>query len=91
MNLNRRIAALERELAVSEPATLTMPDGRVVTLTGGGKHIVRLLGVVFEGSTPAQAAQLDSIRESTGSKEPGGGHLVDLIRSLLLSPVEEGL
>jgi hypothetical protein len=91
MNLNHRIAALEKELAVSEPAILIMPNGRVVPLTGGGKNLVRLLGVVFGGSTPAQTAQLDMICESTRSEEPGGSHLVDLIRALVLSPVEEAV
>jgi hypothetical protein len=91
MNLHRRIAALEKELAVSEPAILIMPDGRGVTLTGGGKNLVRLLGVVFGDPTPAQTAQLDMIRRSTASHEPGGGHLVELIRALLLSPAAEGI
>lgn len=45
-----------------------------------------LLGVVLGGGTPQQEKHLDLIRRSVGSSEPGGGHLVDLTRALLLSP-----
>jgi len=68
-----------------------MPDGSTVSLGRQSACLVRLLGVVFRGSTPAQAAQLDLIRNSTSSHEPGGGHLVELIRALLLSPSDDGL
>ena len=88
MNLNRRLAALEKGL-VTEPTVLWMPDGSIVCLSCRDDHIVGLLGVVFGGATTEQAAELDLIRRSTGSAEPGGGHLIDLIRALSLTPVEE--
>jgi hypothetical protein len=34
-----------------------------------------------------QAVQLDLIRESVASEEPGGGHMVKLLRTLLNSPL----
>jgi hypothetical protein len=68
-----------------------MPDGSVVALPGRSDHMVRLLGGVFGGDTPEHEAQLDLIRRSTGATEPGGGHLIELIRALLLSPGEESV
>ena len=88
MKLKRRIEALEMGL-ITDPTILTMPDGRTVTITGPGDYMVRLLGVVFRGATPAQAAQLDLIRRSTEISEPGGGHMAELVRALLLSPVDD--
>ena len=90
MKLKNRIAALEKGL-VTEPTLLTMPDGKTVHLTGRGDQLVRLLGVVFEEASPEQEAQLNLIRCSTDSREWGGGHMVDLIRALLLSPLDEGV
>jgi hypothetical protein len=49
---------------------------------------MQLLGVAVEGENVSseQAAHLDLIRRCTGSKEPGGGHMVDLILAI---PVAE--
>jgi hypothetical protein len=88
MKLTQRLAALEKGL-ITEPTILTMPDGRTLTIAGPGDYMVRLLGVVFRGATPAQAAQLDLIRRSTQIKEPGGGHMAELVRALLLSPADD--
>jgi hypothetical protein len=84
--LNQRLETLEREF-VSEPAILTMPDGSTETIPGG-EQLVRLLGRVHRGATPEQAAHLDMIRRSTGSSEPGGGRMIELIRASLLGPIE---
>jgi hypothetical protein len=70
---------------------LTMPDGGTVSLTGRGDYLLRLLGVVFGGASPEQSIKLELIRQSTASNEPGGGSIVDLIRALLMSPVDEGV
>jgi hypothetical protein len=88
MKLSQRLAALEKGL-VSGSAILSIPDGSVVTLPGRNDQLVRLLGCVFGGPTLEQEVQLDLIRRSTGSTEPGGGHLIELIRAVLLSPVQE--
>jgi hypothetical protein len=88
MNLNRRLATLERGF-ITEPTMLTMPDGSTVSINGPGDYLLQLGGVAVDGESisPQQAAHLDLIRRCTGSKEPGGGHMVDLIRALLLDPV----
>ena len=54
-----------------------------------GNYLANLLGKVFGDANPEQARQLDLIRQSTDSTEPGDGHLVDLIRALSWTPVEE--
>ena len=68
-----------------------MPDGSTATITGSGDYLVTLLALSssHENVTPAQAAHLELIRLSTDSREPGGAHLVDLIRRFLLGPVGE--
>ena len=73
----------------TEPTVLIMPDGRTVSINGPGDYLMQLLGVAVDGEDagPQQAAHLDLIRRCTASKEPGGGHMVDLIRALLLGPV----
>ena len=54
-----------------------------------GDHMGPLLGVVFRGATPEQAAQLDLIRQATEIREPGGGHMSELVRAVLLSSMEQ--
>lgn len=87
MNLHRRLDALEKQFG-SEPTILTMPDGSTVCINGPGDYLCGLLGVAFGGESisPGQERHLELIRQSTGSKEPGGGQLVDLIRCFLLGP-----
>jgi hypothetical protein len=87
--LNQRLETLEREF-VREPAMLTMPDGSTETIPGKGEHLLNLMGCVHRGATPEEAAQLDLIRRSTDSSEPGGGRMIELIRALLLGPAETG-
>ena len=87
MKLNRRLQALEKEFT-SEPILLQMPDGSIETITGAGDHLLRLFEVSSGGRDvgPEQAAQLEMIRQCTGSKEPGDAHLVDVIRCFLFGP-----
>jgi len=88
--LNRRLAELEKGL-ISDPTLLTMPDGRVVTITGSGDYLLRLMGAACGGGnlSSEQAAQLELIRQCRRSEEPGGAHIVELIRAYLLGPVED--
>lgn len=88
MNLEKRLRALETELT-TDALTLTMPDGSTPRLRSHG-YIGRLYSGMF-GNTdtdPALAGELDLIRRSVDSKEPGGAHMVELLRALLNSPVE---
>jgi hypothetical protein len=84
MKLERRIRELEAKM-ISDPVVLSMPDGSRRELHGAGGFLVRLLRDVCRGAdlSPGQAPQLDLIRQSVGSKEPGGGHLVELLQCLL--------
>jgi len=90
MNRERRLLALE-ERFITEPTILTMPDGSTVTLTGRGDYLLQLFADATRGNeiAPAQAAQLDLIRRSTDSKEPGGSRFAELIRCVLLGPAGE--
>lgn len=90
MNLRRRLAALEKRL-ISEPTLLMMPDGRTASIPGRSDYLLQLLAVAARGAniSPEQAADLDLIRRSTDAKEPGGGHMVELIRCCLLGPGKE--
>ena len=89
MKLNRRLQALEKEFA-SEPILLQMPDGSIETITGAGDHLLRLFEAAAGGRDVGseQAAQLEMIRQCTGSKEPGDAHLVDVIRCFLFGPAK---
>ena len=91
MNLRRRLAALEKVL-ISEPTRLVMPDGRTATIPGHGMYLVKLFVSAVSGAniSAEQAAELDLIRRSTESIEPGGGRIVELIRCFLLGPAKEG-
>jgi hypothetical protein len=48
MNLNRRLAMLERGFS-TEPTVLIMPDGRTVSINGPGDYLMQLLGVAVDG------------------------------------------
>lgn len=87
VKLHRRIEALEKGL-ISEPTILLMPDGSTVSINGPGDYLADLMGTAFGGEniSPKQVEQLEMIRRCKGSKEPGGAHLVDLIRAFLLGP-----
>jgi hypothetical protein len=88
MELHRRLEALEKGL-ITEPTILFMPDGSTVSINGPGEYLGELLGLALgsENVSPEQSAHLELIRRCTGSREPGGAHLVDLIRCFLLGPV----
>ena len=83
MNLQRRLEALEQQFT-AEPATLTMRDGRTVMLRAD--CIFELLSGACGGErTPA----MELLAQSVSSTEPGGGHLLDLARAILNSPVDQ--
>lgn len=85
MNLKRRLKALEKGL-ISLPLTLLMPNGNTVTLRGGGEYALDLLACAYRG---ARTPIIELIAQSVSSTEPGGGHLVDLARAILNSPMED--
>ncbi len=90
MKLHQRLERLEKQF-ISEPTILFMPDGKVVSLTGPNDYLLTLLGVAREPerATPKQSQHLDQIQKCTGSSEPGGAHLVDLIRCFQHGPAKD--
>jgi hypothetical protein len=75
---------------INEPTFLRMADGGFAPISADGDHLLRLFEVAVCGAAinREQAAQLDLIRQSTGSREPGGGHMIDLIRCFLHGPAK---
>lgn len=82
MKLNKRLAALEKTL-ITEPTILVMEDGSTVNITGS---LLPLLGAVFGAPNPQYAELLDQVCRSVQIIEPGGGHILELARAVLLSP-----
>ena len=61
---------------------LKMPDGRMERLPGN--QVRSLLGRAFRRE---RTPELELIAQSVSSTEPGDGHMIDLARALLNSPV----
>jgi hypothetical protein len=61
---------------------LYFADGSTRELRGPRDLLLRLLAAACRGDglSPEQAAQLDLIRRSVDAQEPGGGHMVELVR-----------
>jgi hypothetical protein len=85
INLRRRLAALEQNLT-REPILLLMPDGRMETLPGHNEYILNLLSRAVRGE---RTPEMELVARSVGSAEPGGAHMIDLVRALLNGPVED--
>jgi len=90
MSLERRIRALEVRL-ITDPVILYFADGSTREIHGRGDFVLGLFCGALGGAdlAPWQAEQLDLIRRSVGAEEPGGGHMVELLRCALNPPVEE--
>jgi len=81
VNLYRRLALLEQQLT-SEPIVLLMPDGRTETLRG---DVLDLFSRAIRGD---RTPEIELIAQSESSTEPGGAHMIDLVRALLNGPAE---
>jgi hypothetical protein len=82
MNLRRRLEALEKGVT-SEPIMLLMPDGRTETLPGHNDYVLNLLSRAVRGN---RTPEMELIARSQSSTEPGGAHMIDLVRALLNGP-----
>lgn len=88
MSLLNRILKLESQF-VQEKTRLIMPSGEIVTLTGRGDFILQLAGAMVKGVlTPEQKRQARLIGASTSIEEPGGGHMLELVRAWVNGPAE---
>jgi hypothetical protein len=81
-NLRRRLELLEARL-ITEPIILQMPDGRTETPPGGRKRVCELLARACQGE---RTPEMELIAQSISSSEPGGGHMIELVRALLNGP-----
>jgi hypothetical protein len=90
MKLEKRIRALEARLTTGA-VVLHFADGSTRQICGRGDFLLGLFPGAFGGRdfSPAQAAQLELIRRSVDAEEPGGGHMIELLRALLHEPAEE--
>ena len=87
MRLEKRIRALEARL-VSDPVILHFADGSTKEIRGRGDFLLDLFCGACSGADlgSVRGNQLELIRQSIAAQEPGGGHMVELLRSLLNSP-----
>jgi hypothetical protein len=85
MNLHRRLKLLERQFT-GEPVLLKMPDGRTEKLQGRGDFLLDLVARSMNGD---RTPEMELIAQSVSSTEPGGGHLVDVVRAFLNGPNED--
>ena len=81
-NLRRRLELLEKRIT-SEPILLQMPDGRIETLPGRGDYLLHLFSRACRGE---RTPQIELIAQSVRSTEPGGAHMIDLVRAFLNGP-----
>jgi hypothetical protein len=79
MNLRRRLELLEKRLNRGS-IILFMPDGRTETLRGGRYYSLDLFARACNGE---RTPDMELIAQSIGSIEPGGAHILDLVRGVL--------
>jgi hypothetical protein len=86
MRLEKRVRALEARI-IAEPVVLYFGDGSARTICGRGDFLLSLMrGACGAEVDPGQVAQLDLISQSVAAKEPGSGHMVELLRALMNGP-----
>ena len=85
MNLRRRLDTLEKRLT-SEPILLQMPDGRTERLSGRGDYVLDLFSRACRGE---RTAEIELIVQSISAIEPGGGHMLELVRAILDGPAKD--
>ncbi len=84
MRIEKRIRALESRMVV-DPVVLYFSDGSTRRISGPSDFLLSLMLGAFAGAnlSPTQSAQLDLIRQSVAAQEPGRGHMVELLKSLV--------
>jgi hypothetical protein len=85
MNLHRRLELLEKRFT-GGTVLLKMPDGRTEKIQGRGDFLLDLVARSMNGD---RTPEMELIAQSIGSTEPGGGHLVDVVRAFLHGPKED--
>ena len=83
MRLERRLRALEARMS-ADPVILHFADGSTRNVNCRNDVLFSLFRNACGGNlSPEEAAQLDLIRQSVAADEPGGGHMIELLRALL--------
>ena len=86
MNFRKRLENLEHLFACDDMLTLIMPDGSQRILGLRGHH--GMLDLFQRCFDDPQSPEAQLIRVSVSQIDSGGGHMGELIWSLLNSPVE---
>jgi hypothetical protein len=82
--LQSRVRTLESRL-LADPVILHFADGSTGTIPSDVFVSQGLVAASFRGAkrTPKQTALLDLIRQTEFAEEPGGAHMVEVIKVLL--------
>jgi hypothetical protein len=90
MNLEKRVRALEKRM-LSKPVILHFADGSTKEIRGPRGFLVKLFaGLSGEKLDPEQAEQFELVRRCIRAEEPGGGHLIAMLKALMPEPGDEG-
>jgi hypothetical protein len=87
MNLRRRLEMLEKELMGDEPIILHMPHGSTETIPNTSDY---MLDLGMRAARGERSRDLELIARSIGATEPGGAHMMELVRIFLKQPENEG-
>ena len=85
MNVKNRLRALER-VTVTGNVILHMADGSTVQIGGRGDYPMTLVAAAIRGE---RSREMNLLAASVRCEEPSGGHLAELARAILLSPVDD--
>jgi hypothetical protein len=85
----KRLEKLERRQS-SAMARLTLPDGKVVTVLDTS-DLFRACDCEIQGLSlnAEEQALVDLVKQSVGSREAGGGCMIEVYRAILLSPLAD--
>jgi hypothetical protein len=64
---------------------LFFDDGSSVQISGRGDYILNLCAAAARGE---RSQEIELIVRSVRSEEPGGGHMLDLVRAIINGPAD---
>jgi hypothetical protein len=89
MKLEKRVQALEARW-IADPVMLHFADGSTREIPGSGDYLLNFFIAVCgeKDLTPGQRKQVEWVRQCVGATQPGGGYMIELLRSFLDGPTE---